>query len=192
MMRMYNPDGTPDVCGTAALCGAVCGRTRPRFRGCCCYGNAGGHLSGAACVAMQRMGRSLPVTVGMGVPRFDPPAFRCGFRGTHLDYPSRTGVGQTVLPITALSTRSRPTPSPLWTALPDDTRFFALSPQVERHPAFPERTSLMWCHVESPDRIKMRIWERGAGETWLRHRGLRGSRSGDPAWLRGAGPDRRH
>ena len=38
-------------------------------------------------------------------------------------------------------------------------------PQIERHPLFPERTNVEVCTVLSPDRIRMRVWERGAGVT---------------------------
>ncbi|HET7558398.1 MAG TPA: diaminopimelate epimerase [Limnochordia bacterium] len=42
----------------------------------------------------------------------------------------------------------------------------ALGPQFERHPAFPERTNTEFVEVHSPTRLKMRVWERGSGETW--------------------------
>jgi diaminopimelate epimerase len=36
---------------------------------------------------------------------------------------------------------------------------------VEHHPLFPERTNVEFAQIISPDRIKMRVWERGTGET---------------------------
>jgi diaminopimelate epimerase len=44
-------------------------------------------------------------------------------------------------------------------------RFQRLSPLIENHPYFPQRTSVMWAHVESENEVRLRIWERGAGET---------------------------
>ena len=41
-----------------------------------------------------------------------------------------------------------------------------LSRLLEHHPLFPERTSVMWSHEIAPDRFRVRIWERGAGETY--------------------------
>jgi diaminopimelate epimerase len=38
-------------------------------------------------------------------------------------------------------------------------------PQIERHPLFPERTNVEVCTVMARDRIRMRVWERGAGVT---------------------------
>ncbi|MEE9605576.1 MAG: diaminopimelate epimerase [Candidatus Scalindua sp.] len=36
---------------------------------------------------------------------------------------------------------------------------------IENHKAFPERTNVHFAQVVSPDKIKMRTWERGSGET---------------------------
>lgn len=41
----------------------------------------------------------------------------------------------------------------------------ALGPQVENHPLFPEKTNVEFVHVSGPDRLRMRVWERGAGIT---------------------------
>ena len=38
-------------------------------------------------------------------------------------------------------------------------------PKVEHHPLFPRRTNTEFAVVVSPTHIKMRVWERGAGET---------------------------
>ncbi|WP_352432206.1 diaminopimelate epimerase [Pyrinomonas sp.] len=41
----------------------------------------------------------------------------------------------------------------------------ALGSLIERHPRFPERTNVEFIRVESRDRISVRVWERGVGET---------------------------
>jgi len=38
-------------------------------------------------------------------------------------------------------------------------------PALEHHPIFPERANISFCTVESPRRIRMRVWERGVGPT---------------------------
>jgi diaminopimelate epimerase len=38
-------------------------------------------------------------------------------------------------------------------------------PKIENHPLFPRRVNAEFIRVISPERIKMRVWERGAGET---------------------------
>jgi diaminopimelate epimerase len=40
-----------------------------------------------------------------------------------------------------------------------------LGPALETHPLFPHRTNVQFARVESPGRVTIRIWERGAGET---------------------------
>lgn len=40
-----------------------------------------------------------------------------------------------------------------------------LGPQLERHPIFPQRANISVAEVIGPDRLRMRVWERGAGIT---------------------------
>jgi diaminopimelate epimerase len=40
-----------------------------------------------------------------------------------------------------------------------------LGPSLERHPDFPERTNVEFVVVQGPTDIRMRVWERGIGET---------------------------
>jgi diaminopimelate epimerase len=49
--------------------------------------------------------------------------------------------------------------------LPDDERFARLGPALESHPRFPGRTNVEFVDVESPERVRIRIWERGVGPT---------------------------
>ena len=41
----------------------------------------------------------------------------------------------------------------------------AVGPQIEHAPSFPERTNVMFAQVLDWARIKLRVWERGAGAT---------------------------
>jgi diaminopimelate epimerase len=38
-------------------------------------------------------------------------------------------------------------------------------PKIETHPLFPNRTNVQFAQIVGPNRIEVRIWERGAGET---------------------------
>ncbi|MCB1340269.1 MAG: diaminopimelate epimerase, partial [Pseudooceanicola sp.] len=46
-------------------------------------------------------------------------------------------------------------------AIPLDT----FGPAHEHHPLFPQRTNVQVAQVTGPDRIRMRVWERGTGIT---------------------------
>jgi diaminopimelate epimerase len=47
----------------------------------------------------------------------------------------------------------------------DETEARRLGPQVERHPAFPQRTNVQFARVTGRDALDILIWERGAGYT---------------------------
>jgi diaminopimelate epimerase len=49
--------------------------------------------------------------------------------------------------------------------LPDQRRFDALGPALATHARFPAGTNVEFAHVESPDRVRILIWERGVGPT---------------------------
>lgn len=40
-----------------------------------------------------------------------------------------------------------------------------LGPEIEHHPLFPQRTNVQVAHLAGPDRLRMRVWERGVGLT---------------------------
>jgi diaminopimelate epimerase len=48
---------------------------------------------------------------------------------------------------------------------PDEARFRRVGAALERHPRFPNRTNVEFVHVERPDLVNLRIWERGVGPT---------------------------
>jgi diaminopimelate epimerase len=49
--------------------------------------------------------------------------------------------------------------------LPDDERFARVGPALERHAEFPHGTNVEFVEIEAPDRVRIRIWERGVGPT---------------------------
>lgn len=48
---------------------------------------------------------------------------------------------------------------------PDAFPVETVGPMVERHALFPRRTNVEFIQVLGPEELKMRVWERGAGET---------------------------
>ncbi len=63
--------------------------------------------------------------------------------------------------------------------LPDEPRFRRIGAALERHAMFPEGTNVEFAEVETPDRVRILIWERGVGPTvFVGHRFVRGARRG--------------
>lgn len=48
----------------------------------------------------------------------------------------------------------------------DDLRLEEIGPAFERHPNFPQRINTEFVQVIDPTHLKMRVWERGSGETY--------------------------
>ncbi len=164
MMRMYNPDGTPDVCGNGLRCVARYAIDRGIVStDTLTIGTLAGSRTASA--VRNAAGEIQSISVGMGLPRFDPPSVpvRVALQEVY-DYPLDLGGGSSLV-VTALSTGTTHSVT-FVDALPDDDTFFTVSPKVEAHPLFPDRTSLMWCHVDGDNRLSLRVWERGAGETF--------------------------
>ncbi len=49
--------------------------------------------------------------------------------------------------------------------LPDTARFHRLGPALSSHPHFPQGTNVEFAVIEAPNRVRIRIWERGVGPT---------------------------
>lgn len=47
----------------------------------------------------------------------------------------------------------------------DNLEIEKIGPQIEHHPLFPERTNVEFIEVVDRTHLKMRVWERGSGET---------------------------
>ncbi len=164
-MRMFNPDGTPDVCGNGLRCIArfiaerdpeAMERARRGELSICT-------LAGVRQARLLDTPGGIRVAVTMGPPAFEPervPVMAPGPRV--LDYDLETAAGP--ITISALSTGSTHAVT-FVDQLPDDGRFSVVSPLVERHAVFPARTSVMWAQVMDRSTIRVRIWERGVGET---------------------------
>jgi diaminopimelate epimerase len=68
------------------------------------------------------------------------------------------------LPVTIL-TMGNPQCVALVDELPADDRFARLGPALATHARFAAGTNVEFAHVEAPDRVRIRIWERGVGPT---------------------------
>lgn len=157
-MRIYNAEGGEvDACGNATRCIAalVAGET----------GKDAVTIRTNAGILTARMNGEL-VTVDMGTPRFawDQIPLAEPFADT-------TGIELQIGPIDAPVLH---TPSVVNVGNPhaifwvDDLAAHDLAkfgPMLENHPIFPERANITLAQVLSDDRIRVRVWERGAGLT---------------------------
>jgi len=156
-MRMFNPDGTEDMCGNGLRCVAKWAVQRGLVDGSRFVVET---IDGDKQVELLSDGE---VQAELGEPHFEPaqvPVVAESAPVMELPVPLPHGTVR----ITALSTGS--THGVLFVdSLPDDERFLRDSPLIENHPLFPQRTSVLWTVVESPTRLRLRIWERAVGET---------------------------
>lgn len=160
-MRIYNAEGGEvDACGNASRCVAALVAEEVGRKAITLQTNAG-------LLTADVHDEGGLVTVDMGMPRFAwneiPLAEEFG---------DTTGIELQIGPI------DRPvlhTPSVVnvgnphaifWVdSDPDGFDLARLGPLLENHPIFPERANISIAQVTGPDRIKVRVWERGAGLT---------------------------
>jgi diaminopimelate epimerase len=115
----------------------------------------------AAGIIMPRLEPNGQVTVNMGVPRFEPaeipfvaekraPTYLLGLEGK----------------LAEVSVLSMGNPHAVQLVEDADSAPVAVEgPQIENHPSFPARVNAGFMQVLDRGRIKLRVYERGAGET---------------------------
>ena len=101
------------------------------------------------------------VTVDMGPPRFEPREIPFDAPARHVTY--ALSVGGATVEISALSMGN---PHAVQ-VVPDVDRapVTTQGPLIENHPAFAQRVNAGYVQVLSRSHVKLRVWERGAGET---------------------------
>lgn len=146
-MRIWNADGSEvEACGNASRCVAML------LGGASTIETRGGLIAGAAADA--------GATVDMGEPRFgweaiplayamDTAPMPLGWEA--LERPHAVNVGN---------------PHAIFFVTDTDAVDLArLGPVIEQDPVFPARVNVNVATVEARDRIRLRVWERGAGLT---------------------------
>jgi diaminopimelate epimerase len=147
-MRIHNPDGSEaGACGNATRCVATLLHAQTGRRDVVVQTIAG---------ALPAVVRNDGVAVDMGVPRLD-----------WADIPLAAATDTLHLPLEG-------DPAALSMGNPHATLFVtdlsaapvaALGPALERHALFPDRANIGFAQILAPDRIRLRVWERGAGLT---------------------------
>lgn len=156
VMRVFNPDGSEvGQCGNGARCLAVFLRERglwdrPTMR---------------VDTSTARLGLKInpdgSVTADMGVPGFLPA-------GIPLLADSEKRVYSLFLDQTQLEFSAMSLGNPhCILSVPDVTTAAVgrIGPQVESHPVFPQRVNVSFREIVSRSEIRLRVYERGAGET---------------------------
>jgi diaminopimelate epimerase len=157
-MRIWNADGgAVEQCGNAARCVGwllmeASGRDRVRLD------------TPAGVVSVERAGAK-SVTVDMGKPGLD-------WREIPLEEAMDTrGIELQVGPIDAPLFH---TPGAVSMGNPHVVFFVGdaetapvreVGSMIEYHRLFPQRTNVEFCQVKAPDRLRVRVWERGVGVT---------------------------
>jgi diaminopimelate epimerase len=112
------------------------------------------------------------VRVDMGAPQFAPAEVPVEKEGpdalhTKLELPTAGNSGHAAVPhVVEAACLSMGNPhAVLFVEDPEGADVPTLGPVIEKHPAFAYRTNVEFVTVRSPQRIEMRVWERGSGET---------------------------
>lgn len=164
-MEMYNADGSRgEMCGNGIRCVARLhyelsgGRKNPIVVDTDC---------GPKSIALKiEGGRAVGATVDMGAPILEGREIPVDRDGRVIDFPLE--VGGREYRITAVSMGN-----PHCVVFVDDDGVFGLDVwefarlgrQFEHHPFFPRRVNTEFILPLSRNRLKMRVWERGSGET---------------------------
>ena len=155
--RIFNADGGEvEQCGNGARCFVKFVRdegltTKRAIR----VETAGG-------VIMPVLGDDGRVTVDMGVPRFKPSAIPF-VADDDTAVVRRLEVGGVTVEITVVSMGN---PHAVQVVADVDAAPVAVQgPLLEHHPRFPQRVNAGYMQVQDRANIRLRVWERGTGET---------------------------
>ena len=158
-MRVWNADGgAVETCGNALRCvGWMLMQSTGRDEATI------DTLGGLTTARRTADGR---VTVDMGAPRLDwsqiPLDEAMDTRGIELQVGP---IDDPVLHTPGAVSMGNPHVVFFMDHAPDDAFVRGAGSLVEHHPRFPEGVNVGFAHVVAPDRIRLRVWERGAGLT---------------------------
>lgn len=167
-MRIMNPDGSEvEMCGNGIRCAALFARERKIVK------KDDMTVETLAGLIRPRLGKKGLVRVDMGEPVLDAEKIPTGAKGRVMDRPfsfslpawGRAGErgGDVDLQITAVSMGNPH--CVVFVKDLDKTPVETWGPVMETHPFFPRRVNVEFVQVESPERARVRVWERGAGIT---------------------------
>ena len=161
-MRMFNADGSEGkMCGNGIRCVGKLAHDLGYVTGDTCTVET---LSGVKTLRffLGKDGKVESVKVDMGEAVLNGEKIPSDIKGEKVvNYPLNVG-GQTY----GVTLVSMGNPHCVVFADPDKIDVEALGKQFETHPAFPDRINTEFVKAEGRNRLKMRVWERGSGETF--------------------------
>jgi diaminopimelate epimerase len=157
-MRIWNADGGQvDACGNASRC---VGWLLMQERGT----DQVSLETNAGLIEVRRAGQEL-VTVDMGAPRLRwdeiPLAEEMDTRGIELQVGP---IDAPVLHTPGCVSMGNPHVV-FFVPSADQAPVVEIGPLIEHHRLFPEGVNVGFAQIKAPDRIRLRVWERGAGLT---------------------------
>ena len=158
-MRMFNPDGSEaEACGNGLRCfvryvtqKGLTGKTQLNIE--------------TMIGTRQAQARTHGVRVAMGVPRFAPAEIPAKIESDAtpiLDYPINVNGKRFEISLVSMG---NPHAVCFLSEPVADFPLSDIGPLVEHHPIFPNRTNFEIVNVVGNERLRVRVWERGAGET---------------------------
>lgn len=154
--RIFNADGTEvEQCGNGARCFARYVREEGLTQA---DQIQVGTAAGAIVLHLQPDGQ---VSVDMGVPRFDPADIPLAVRNRAPAYD--LGAGCEALRIGAVSMGNPHAVVSVGSV--DAAPVAELGPRIERESLFPRGANVGFMERQASHRIRLRVWERGVGET---------------------------
>ncbi|MCW3478836.1 diaminopimelate epimerase [Neisseriaceae bacterium JH1-16] len=154
--RIFNNDGGEvEQCGNGARC-FVRFVTEQRLTN-----KQSIRVETAKGVIVPKLDKAGTITVDMGVPRFAPAQIPFVADKEAISYPLEA-AGRTV----EISVVSMGNPHAVQVVDSVDTApVEEVGPAIELHPRFPERVNAGFMQIVARDEIRLRVYERGAGET---------------------------
>jgi diaminopimelate epimerase len=154
--RIFNADGSEvEQCGNGARCVAtLVSRRLARGPGDILMDSPGG-------LVRARVLENGWVSIDMGTPNFAPTSLPFDASSEAYVYPLE--VAGTEVEIGAVSIGNPH--AVLTVASVASAPVDRLGPAIEHHPRFPRRTNVEFMEVVAPDHIRLRVHERGTGET---------------------------
>jgi diaminopimelate epimerase len=153
--RIFNADGDEvEQCGNGARCIAALLHHRGAAR------NGVLTLDSPAGVVQARIDGA-SVSVDMGVPNFDPRSLPFEAQSQADSYALDVAGGTVAIGAVSLGNPHAVLTVASVEAAPVDT----LGPAIERHPRFPKRVNVGFLEIVDRAQLRLRVWERGAGET---------------------------